>query len=603
MIAPESVLIQYTSPDGLTVVDITDSVLYSDAYFELQAAAVPGSFHITVKDSDQTHSFVSGGVIELWVGGVKMYGGFVTVPTKDFFFPADRTDKPVMTRRWSLDGVDFNHLLDKRVLRDTSNYTKAIDAILSSSGHYNDEYIIGTFSTYFDLDFSGGNTLDVFSKVSLVNDFTHMDLTGLLTKTAGSKVVTGVGTLFVDELDIGNHLQIDNSGGGAEGRLVASISSATSLTTTVNQVYSASGVQGRRVSTGWIWPTQGSTMRQVLDALVIETTIYGSKACIYWVDPDKCLNWVGLDHTMAGWGFSDIPDPGSGFIGWREGSASEDGSSVINEVFVWGGSPLGSSGTVKLAHKYNDTSITEHGRWQMAETHPGEEGYKSQGEVNARANALISGDTSGTSPLTGAQGLVNPDIQYTLTWYAHDVPIVDGSRQHLIPGNVTTLKLWSFSEDNGVTPFTLDVPMRQVRITFPTLPSENPGGDDLSFVQFQGTFGLQMADPVWWWAFLRRARPIPQAAPIITTNNSSTSFPYGSYFTGSPRETPNGSRVTFSIIPTYVPGTLEVYRNSVPQWPGVSFHETVPSSDTGGTFTFFAAPLVTDTIVCKCRTG
>jgi hypothetical protein len=605
MTAPESVLIRYTSPDGATQIDITDHVVFADAYFELQAAAVPGSFHLTVKDPDRTLGFDAGGVIELWVGTVKMFGGFVTVPTKDFFFPADSANRPGMTRRWSLDGVDFNLLLDKRVLRNPSDYTHAIPKILRTSGHYNDEYIIGTFSSYFDLAFSGGNTLDVFSKVSLVNDFSYTVLTGTVSKSSGSVTITGSGTKFLEELDIGNLISIAG-GGGTDVLTVATIASNTSLTVKTAPTHSASGQQGRQLHNGWTWPTQGSTMREVLDALVIETTIYGGTACVYWVDGNAALNWVGLQQTVAPWGFSDIPDPVASptpFIGWRDGAASEDGSSVINDVFVWGGSPLGSGGTVKVAHKWNDTSILEHGRWQMAENHPGEDGYKSQGQVNARANALISGTTSGTSPVTGAQGLVNPDTQYTLTWFAHDVPMDGGVRQHLIPGNVTTLNLWSFSEDNGATPYAIDVPLRQVRITFPTLPSTNPGADGLAYVQFEGTFGLQMADPVWWWAFLRTVRPAPQPAPIVTTNNNSTIFPYGSYFTGTPQETPDGVRKVFSIIPTYQPGSLEVEINGIPQTPDSAFWETNPSDTSGGTFTFSAAPVATDTIVCRCRTG
>ena len=207
-------------------------------------------------------------------------------------------------------------------------------------------------------------------------------------------------------------------------------------------------------------------------------------------------------------------------------------------------------------------------------------------------------------PQTGSQGLVNPEDQYTLTWFAHDVPLDNGGvRQHLIPGAVTTLNLWSFSEDGGVHPFAIDVPMRQVRITFPTLPGENPGGEPKTFVQFQGMFGLQMADPVWWWAFLRRMRPAPQAQPIITTNNDSGSFPLGSVFSGSPKEAPDGSRTVFSIRPTYQPGTLYVWLNGLPQSSGTSFTETTPDDPTGGTFTFATAPQSTDAIMCQCITG
>jgi hypothetical protein len=289
---------------------------------------------------------------------------------------------------------------------------------------------------------------------------------------------------------------------------------------------------------------------------------------------------------------------------------TDDGSSIINHVFVWGGSPIGTNGTVVMAERSNATSITTHGRWQMAESHPGEDRFKSQNEVNARANALISGSTSGTSPVTGAQGLVNPDRQYVLTWFAHDVPVSGGVRQHLIPGMVTTFNLWSFSEDSGVTPYAIAVPLRQVRISFPTLPGKNPGAETLSYVQFEGTFGLQMADPVWWWDFLRKMRPVPQPTPVVGTDSSSTSFPYGSYYADVAVEAANSSRTVFTILPPYIPGTLEVYTGTgttlTLQTKGVVWSETDPDGPAGngpGSFTFVSAPATGTTVYCKARTA
>jgi len=521
MTVPDMVLINYIAPDGTTT-DITRSVLYEDSYFELQAAAVPGSFHVTVKDPGHTHTFVAGGRIELTVSATRMFGGFITQPVRGFFFSADDTSKPVKSRRWMLDGVDYNHLFDKRVLRNPSDYTHKVPDVPVGAND-TDKHLISLFSSYFDLGFSGSGTIDVSTMVTLVNTFTHK----------------------------------------------------------------------------WVWPDQGSTMRAVLDAIVIQSTIYGSTAGIYWMDAYARVNWLAIQDTAAPWGFSDVPD-GTNFIGWRDGSITEDGSSVINEVFVWGGAPIGSNGTVVMAHKFNSTSITDHGRWQLPENHPGEEGYKSQAELNARANALISGSTSGTSPVTGSQGLVNPDMQYNLTWFAHDVPLSGPNRLHLIPGDVTTFKLWSFSEDNGVTPYQQNLPLRQVRITFPTLPSDNPGGAELSFIQFDGTFGLQMSDPVWWWQYLRKMRPRPQSQPIVTTNNASGSFPYGSYFVDAPQESAGSGRVLFSIVPPYVPGSLEVWVNGLLKVKGTDYAETDPAA---GTFTFTVAPAGGAVITCKCRTA
>jgi len=522
---PEDITIIYIDPSGTTT-DITTSCTYIDAYFELQAAAVPGSFHITVKDPNQTHSFVTGGRLEMTLGTVQMFGGFVTQVTRDFFFPALDTSEPVTGRRWQLDGVDYNHLLDKRVLRRTTDYTHIIPSVgVGANG--NDKHIIALYAQYFDLGFSGGGTLDVTTKVDHVNDFTVK----------------------------------------------------------------------------YVWPSQGETMRAVLDSLVIETTIHGQLACIYWVDGGANLNWLALQTTAAPWGFSDIPD-GTSFIGWRDGTVTDDGTSVINEVFVWGGSPIGTNGSIVMAHKSNATSITDNGRWQLAENHPGEDRFKSSAEVTARANALISGSTSGTSPVTGAQGLVNPDRQFVLTWFSHDVPISGGERQQLIPGMVTTLNLWSFSEDSGATPYTINVPLRQVKITFPTLPSDNPDNDPVTFVQFEGTFGLQMSDPVWWWQFLRKMRPKPQPQPVVGTDATSDSYPYGSYYADEAVEAANGSRTLFHIVPPYIPGTLQVYTGSggtmTPLVKGVAFVETDPDA---ASFTLTSAPAGGITVYCQARTA
>jgi hypothetical protein len=521
---PEDITITYFDPSGSTT-DITGSVTYIDAYFELQAAAVPGSFHLTVKDPNHTMSFVSGGRIEMSLGTVKMFGGFLTQVTRDFFFSALDTSEPVKGRRWSLDGVDYNYILDKRVLRRPADYTHKIPDVALANA--NDAHIISLFSSYFDLGFSGGGSLDVTTKVEHVNDF----------------------------------------------------------------------------SVKYVWPMQGETMRAVLDSLVIETTIHGELACIYWVDADADLNWLALQTTAAPWGFSDIPN-GTTFIGWRDGTVTDDGSSVINEVFVWGGSPIGTNGSIVLAHKSNSTSITDNGRWQLAENHPGEDRFKTQAQVDARANALISGSTSGTSPVTGAQGLVNPDRQFVLTWFSHDVPKSLGVRQQLIPGMVTTFNLWSFSEDDGVTPYVIAVPLRQVKITFPTLPGDNPDSDPLTFVQFEGTFGLQMSDPVWWWQFLRKMRPMPQPAPVVGTDNDSSTFPYGSYFADETQEAANGSRTLFSILPPYISGTLQVYTGSGGSLTlltkDVAWSETNPDV---GSFTLVSAPAIGITVYCQARTA
>lgn len=511
-----TVAIDYTAPGG-TASGITNHVLFGDAYFESQLAAIPGQFQMTVKDEDQTLDFVTGGEITLSIDGSKYYGGFITQVSRTFAVPADDTVSQavsaVKTRQWKLAGVDYNVLLDKRILRNTSDYTHIIPSITTST--QDGDIIKNDFGTYFDL--SG---LDVATKVTNVNTF------------AG----------------------------------------------------------------GWTWPTQGSTMRQVLDALVIQSTLSGSTyATLYYVDAAKDLNYLALQTATAPFGFSDNAPDGTTFIGFRDGTATEDGSSIANDVFVWGGSPWASGGGIVLGRATNSTSVSAHGRWQLAESDFGQPGLGIQAGVTARANALVSGATTGTSPVTGAQGLVNPDLQFTLTWFAHDVPTTSGVRNHLLPGFVTTLDLWTFSTDGGATPFTYDVPARQIQVTFPSLKE-----DGTSYVQFTGTFGIQLSDPVWLWQYLLRKRTNSGVTLVAASNPGSTAPPYGSLFQGAPTESPDGSRTTFSIPFAYISGTTQVYLNGLDQLLATSYTESAPAS---GQITFTFAPVSADTIWIVCRTA
>jgi hypothetical protein len=143
--------------------------------------------------------------------------------------------------------------------------------------------------------------------------------------------------------------------------------------------------------------------------------------------------------------------------------------------------------------------------------------------------------------------------------------------------------------------------MRQVRISFPTLPGDNPSDEPLTYVQFQGTFGLQMSDPVWWWQYIRRMRAAPQSAPVFTTDNNSSSFPYGSVFRDAPQEAADGARTVFTIIPAYEAGSLIVWIDGVMKTKNTDYHETDPN--VAHSFTFAVAPAFGVMIVVECRTA
>jgi hypothetical protein len=362
---------------------------------------------------------------------------------------------------------------------------------------------------------------------------------------------------------------------------------------------------------------QGFSLMTVLRDLAA----YGS---VTYMGPDKKLRFMGIQNTAAPFGFSDRPD-GVNLIGFASGSATEDLTPVGNDAFVWGGSAWASNGGMVAARVQNavgsvtstastyiqhgtvtaGSSIDKHGRWQLAEVRVGD--LKILDQVKARARVIVSGNTTG-STTEGQQGVSEPEKQYKLTWHAHRAPKVGGVPQTIYPGEVVTLELWTFSEDGGSTPWTIDVPCRSIDISFPDLDlAGNP------YVRFEGTFGVLVSDPEWLWAYLRNdlsrfQRNAGKGQYSTSGNASSGDVPYGTLWNGSPSPVPNGSATVFTIRDTdsvahgYIAGSTQLWLNGVAQMPTVDYTESDP---TAGEITWIASwrpTLVTgDTLWVVCR--
>jgi len=483
MPTPSSVVITYDGTD-----DITNSILFASARFEAQAAAVPGTFEVTIKDPDRTLSFTTGKELTLDIDGVRLFGGYVLNVSRKYAFPADDTAvlASVRSRQWVLRGVDYNVLLDKRVLRNTANYLEQIPNITSPI--YDGAVIRTHLGTYFDLPAGF--------------DFT-----------------------------------------------------------------SAARVRDNHSHTQYTWPTQGTKLRAFLEG----ESRFGN---VFYVDGEMRLWFVNVEDTVAPWGFSDKPNHTTTF-GFREGEYIEDGTAMVNDALVWGGSMWAGDGDVVFARRQNTTSQNDHKRWQIGENNVGNANYKSQAEVNARANVIVDGNESGVFN-DGSKGLVNPEQQFKATWFAKDVP----SMQHLKPGDVTPIDLWVFSEDDGATPFSVNLPLRQVKISFPTLQD---GG---AHVMFEGFFGIQNSDPYWLWHFLRSLKP---GTTVVTTADDSTGAtpPYATLYSGIPTPDTDGAETVFFVRYPYISRTLAVYKDGLFMIPGVDFTESDPEN---GEFTMTSPP-------------
>ena len=98
--------------------------------------AEPGTFVITIKDPDRSLSFVTGREVTLDIDGHRQFGGYITHVGMGHFFDADDTSEmPDYTKRkWMLRGPDYNIIFDKRVVRNTNDYTQSINLTDQTDG-------------------------------------------------------------------------------------------------------------------------------------------------------------------------------------------------------------------------------------------------------------------------------------------------------------------------------------------------------------------------------------------------------------------------------------------------------------------------------------
>lgn len=490
--------------------DLTSSCLVHETNFEQSMGAEPGTFQITIKDPEQNLSFTTGREVTLDIDGQRQFGGYITQISEAYFFDADDTQDVdnYTKRKWILRGPDYNIIFDKRIVRDTNDYTSQIRI---------------------------NESVDGALLRTIVNSYTDMDDYS----TSGIEDIASIGD---------DHDTID----------------------------------------------QGSKLRKWFE---MYQTFGGA---VWYAGPSKNLIYVPFEDVEKRWGFSDTPnnDPISvspdafqgSTIGYRSMEATEDSSAMVNDAIVWGGSEWAGPGAVVYSRVQHAGSIAEHNRWQLAETHFGERGFKIQAGVDARASLIVNGPPGAT--LEGVlKGMRYPQWTLNFTWFSDDVPRLSGLPDHLMPGDIVPVELAVF---DIVKLF----PLRTLRITFPGA-FETPDPDD-HLVQFEGVLGLNPSDPFTLWKFLlRRGTPIINQSAIVSVNNDSGSSSLGSFYQGQPQPLPDGVETVFAIPFGYIPSLLEVYLNGLIQRRGTDYTE---SDNENGEFTMTSPPFSDDNLWCEART-
>jgi hypothetical protein len=355
--------------------------------------------------------------------------------------------------------------------------------------------------------------------------------------------------------------------------------------------FSSSGIEDVATISGGDVIQQGDKLRKEFENL----SFFGGT--VWYIDPSKTFIYKPYDNVEKRWGLSDNPNrlpitasPASyqgATIGYRAVQMTEDASYMVNDALIWGGSKFAGSGGTVFARVQDSTSINDHSRWQVGETHFGERGYRLQEGVDARADVIINGPP-GTDIIGQQKGLKNPQFQCNFTWFSEDVPLLSGTPDHIIPGDIVTIVMDTFDT-------TKLLPLRTLRTSFPNAFV----ADGTNLVQFDGTFGLQLSDPFTLWRYLLTNQGRVQQTVVTPVTSTSTTTVFGAAFSDEPTPATDGSTTVFSIPFGYIAGTVALYKNGLIQRRDVDYTESNPAT---GEITCTTAPLATDNLWLICST-
>jgi hypothetical protein len=529
---------------------ITSFVIIASATFESQLSALPGSFSFTCKDPDNVLSFTTGDEISLIVDGAKLYGGYITQISRTYAFDADDTSiTPFQHRYWTIRGVDYNILFDKRFVRNTADYTTQIEI---NNQHMDGYWLTDLLNNYIDLPYGFDTSTymqDIMYQTNSKNNFAgptadlmYWQQGWTLRKAFENFSKVSGGIFYIDANKAFHYQSVEN----VEHRWGLSDTPNYNAITNSPALFQGSTIGFRE-------------MEAIEDGSVIV---------------NDSLVWGGAQFTPESIVFARVQD--------AVDQLSETSASHIEH-----GSVLSNS------------SIDIHGRWQRGETFFDNE-HGILATVLVRANNIVKGDPGGVElPGTGwdpDRGLRYPQWTIDCTWFGKDVPLLDDWPDHIHPGQFVPIEMHVFSPDGGTTSLVKEMPCRSITISFPTGTA-----DGAAHVAFRGTFGLQMDDPHWYWSYIIAStnRVTAAASTPPTADNGSTSTVLGALGDFIPSPAPDGSTTEFLLPFGYIPATLEVYLNGLLQRTGIDFGETDPVA---GLFTMTSAPFSSDVLHVYCRT-
>ena len=352
MMTPSSIVI------ALDGVDITNSVVFAQTHFQSQANPMQGTFKVTVRDPDRTFSASAGQKLALFIDGVPLTGGYVMRLSQGNFLPADDTSVPVRTRRWVLEGPDFNSIFAKRVIYDPSNPTVSPEVpsgkrtITKAFRHFMNNYI----------DVPAG--LDYSTYVDVIRD-DDGGLTEYGDEEKGSMYVGASKTWREQMEDFAEHsgviYYID-----ADFRLHMHAYESMRSPWTITD----------KALPGLVNFREGEYSKD-FTRIITEAHIWGGSS-----------TKVADGGTGGKVVYTKYPDPPA------NNAREQDAIDRLNA----------------------------YGKWQVGEEHVGQNNYLTQKSINVRSRVIISGPTGSVPTYGLEGGYSRPLERFTCTWFAHDVP-------------------------------------------------------------------------------------------------------------------------------------------------------------------------------------
>jgi hypothetical protein len=149
-------------------VDIAPDVMFQDAQFTTLVNGGIGQFSFRVRDTAKVKDFTTGMEVAVDINGIRRFGGYATLVTRLYTFPAvDTSDLDRTDRFWRISGVDYNILFAKRILYDHANPAN-VGLRTWPAGSASDTVIRYVISNYTDL-LDDGVTLDLVENVGSPN--------------------------------------------------------------------------------------------------------------------------------------------------------------------------------------------------------------------------------------------------------------------------------------------------------------------------------------------------------------------------------------------------------------------------------------------------